>query len=147
MPQRIAVDDHLRVPGVDRRVRDRRRGGRADKHGTDAADDVAAGDAGGPVRRQADPRARSGAPVPLLRQGHAGHDRADRAAVGQIGPLRFTGFLGWLVWLVVHLYYLIGFENRLLVMVRWAWYYFRLDRPVRSIVRAHPPRPDTDGRE
>ena len=63
-----------------------------------------------------------------------------RAAVAEIGPLRFTGFLGWLVWLVVHLYYLIGFENRLLVMVRWSWYYFRYDRPVRSIVRADPPR-------
>ena len=62
------------------------------------------------------------------------------AAVGEVGPLRFTGFLGWLVWLVVHLYYLIGFENRLVVMLRWSWYYFRYDRPVRSIIRAHPPR-------
>ena len=61
------------------------------------------------------------------------------SAVGQVGPLTFTGFLGWLVWLVVHLYYLIGFENRLQVLIRWAWYYIRLDRPVRIIVRAHAP--------
>jgi NADH dehydrogenase len=60
------------------------------------------------------------------------------AAVGQVGPLQFTGFIGWIVWLVVHLYYLIGFENRLLVLLRWAWYYWRLDRPVRVIVRADP---------
>ncbi len=62
------------------------------------------------------------------------------SAVADIGPLRFTGFIGWLVWLVVHLYYLIGFENRLLVMVRWSWYYVRYDRPVRSRIQAHPPR-------
>ena len=63
-----------------------------------------------------------------------------RAAVAQIGPIQLTGFLGWVAWLVVHLYYLIGFENRLRVMLRWGWYYVRLDRPVRSILRADPPR-------
>jgi NADH:ubiquinone reductase (H+-translocating) len=63
-----------------------------------------------------------------------------RAAVGQIGPLTFTGGIGWLAWLVVHLYYLIGFENRVRVVLRWAWYYVRLDRPVRIILRADEPR-------
>jgi NADH dehydrogenase len=63
-----------------------------------------------------------------------------RAAVGEIGRLRFRGFFGWLVWLVVHIYYLIGFENRIRVLMRWAWYYWRLDRPVRIVVRADPPR-------
>ena len=62
-----------------------------------------------------------------------------RSAVGQVGPLRFRGFIGWVVWLVVHIYYLIGFENRVVVMLRWSWYYFRLDRPVRSILTADPP--------
>ena len=61
------------------------------------------------------------------------------SAVGQVGPLTFTGFVGWIVWLVVHLYYLIGFENRLQVLLRWAWYYVHLDRPVRMVIRAHPP--------
>ena len=61
-----------------------------------------------------------------------------RAAVAQMGPIQVTGLLGWVAWLVVHLYYLIGFENRLRVMLRWAWYYVRLDRPVRSILRADP---------
>jgi NADH dehydrogenase len=60
-----------------------------------------------------------------------------RSAVGQVGPLSFTGFLGWLAWLVVHLYYLIGFENRVQVLIRWAWYYVRLDRPVRMIIHAY----------
>jgi NADH dehydrogenase len=63
-----------------------------------------------------------------------------RAAVGQIGPLSFTGIIGWIAWLVVHLYYLIGFENRVRVVMRWAWYYVRLDRPVRIILRADEPR-------
>jgi NADH dehydrogenase len=63
-----------------------------------------------------------------------------RAAVAQIGPIQLTGFLGWMAWLVVHLYYLIGFENRLRVIMRWGWYYLRLDRPVRSILQANPPR-------
>jgi NADH dehydrogenase len=62
------------------------------------------------------------------------------AAVGQVGRLQFTGFLGWIVWLVVHLYYLIGFENRLVVMLRWSWYYVRYDRPIRAAIWAHRPR-------
>ena len=44
------------------------------------------------------------------------------------------------MWLVVHLYYLIGFENRAAVLLRWSWYYVRLDRPVRSVIRANPAR-------
>jgi NADH:ubiquinone reductase (H+-translocating) len=62
------------------------------------------------------------------------------SAVGQIGPLRFTGFIGWIAWLVVHLYYLIGFDNRVRVLIRWGWYYVRRDRPIRVVVRAGPPK-------
>jgi NADH dehydrogenase len=71
------------------------------------------------------------------------------SAVGQVGPLTFTGFVGWIVWLVVHLYYLIGFENRLQVLLRWAWYYVHLDRPVRMVIHAHPPSriPDDEARQ
>jgi NADH dehydrogenase len=61
-------------------------------------------------------------------------------AVGQVGPFSFTGFVGWVVWLTVHLWYLIGFENRVRVLMRWAWYYVRLDRPVRIVVRADDSR-------
>jgi NADH dehydrogenase len=59
-----------------------------------------------------------------------------RAGVGKIGPVGFTGFLGWIAWLFVHLYYLIGFGNRTRVFLRFAWYYLRLDRPVRIILEA-----------
>jgi NADH dehydrogenase len=63
------------------------------------------------------------------------------AAVGAVGPFQFTGYLGWVVWLAVHLYYLIGFENRVRVLMRWAWYYVRYDRPVRALIDAREPEP------
>lgn len=59
-----------------------------------------------------------------------------RAAVAQVGPLRLRGVLGWITWLVVHLYYLIGFRNRLAVLASWSWDYLRRDRPIRLIVRS-----------
>ncbi len=58
------------------------------------------------------------------------------AAVAELGPLKLKGLVGWLAWLFVHLYYIIGFRNRLVVLVEWAWDYFRYDRPIRLIERA-----------
>jgi NADH dehydrogenase len=54
----------------------------------------------------------------------------------------FTGFPAWLLWLGVHLYNLIGFRNRLLVMINWAWDYLLYDRAVRLIT---PSIEDTSG--
>jgi NADH:ubiquinone reductase (H+-translocating) len=59
------------------------------------------------------------------------------AAVGVIGRFTFTGFFGWLMWLVVHLYYLVGFRNRIAVFALWGWNYLRKDRPIRIIAPAH----------
>ncbi len=56
-------------------------------------------------------------------------------AVARIGRFRFTGFPAWFVWLVVHLIGLIGFRNRLIVLINWAWDYFFYDRGVRLITR------------
>ncbi len=56
------------------------------------------------------------------------------AAVARIGSLKFHGFLAWLVWLGVHLVWLIGFRNRLLVLINWAWDYFLYERAVRLIL-------------
>jgi NADH dehydrogenase len=50
------------------------------------------------------------------------------AAVAEFGPLRLWGFPGWVTWLIVHLMKLTRFENRLLVMVQWAWNYFTRNR-------------------
>lgn len=55
------------------------------------------------------------------------------AAVAEIGPLRFSGFFAWLLWLFVHLFFLIGFENRVLVFLQWAWSYFTWNRRARLI--------------
>lgn len=60
------------------------------------------------------------------------------AAVCTIGGRSFTGFFAWLVWLVVHIYYLIGYRNRLAVLWSWSWNYIWYDRPVRIITRAAP---------
>jgi NADH dehydrogenase len=60
------------------------------------------------------------------------------AGVAAIGPLRLKGFLGWMGWLVVHLYFLIGFRNRWIVLSRWIYNYFRLDRPIRLIASSAP---------
>src|SRR6185369_10850023 len=43
------------------------------------------------------------------------------AAVADLGKFHFSGFLAWLMWLFVHLMFLVGFRNRLLVMIEWAW--------------------------
>ena len=55
------------------------------------------------------------------------------AAVGSIWRAQLTGRLGWLAWLAVHIYYLIGFRNRAVVLINWAWNYLRKDRPIRMI--------------
>lgn len=54
-------------------------------------------------------------------------------AVARIYGLRFSGFLAWVIWLTVHLVWLIGFRNRALVLVNWAWNYLTYDRGVRLI--------------
>ena len=55
------------------------------------------------------------------------------SAVGVVRGVKFKGFFGWVAWLFVHLYYVIGFRNRLLVLSQWAWDYLRRDRPIRII--------------
>lgn len=59
-------------------------------------------------------------------------------AVMQYGPIRLSGFVAWMAWLLVHIWYLIGFRNRMLVMFQWTWAYFTFQRGARLI----PPRPE-----
>jgi NADH:ubiquinone reductase (H+-translocating) len=54
-------------------------------------------------------------------------------AVAGFGRLQFTGFFAWILWLVVHILFLIGFRNRLVVLINWAWDYFFYNRAVRLI--------------
>jgi len=57
------------------------------------------------------------------------------AAVVMIGRLHLSGFPAWLVWLVAHIYFLINFRNRLVVMLDWGWSYFSYQRYARIIMR------------
>ena len=54
-------------------------------------------------------------------------------AIAQIGRLKLTGVVAWLAWLFVHILYLIGFRNRAVVILNWAWAYVRLQRGARLI--------------
>jgi len=68
------------------------------------------------------------------------------AAVARIGNFQFTGILAWLMWLAVHLLWLIGFRNKLVVLINWAWDYFFYDRGIR-LITPQQKWPWTPGRE
>jgi len=54
-------------------------------------------------------------------------------AVVQMGALRLTGFLAWVLWSVAHIYFLIGFRNRAVVVLNWLWNYLTFQRGTRLI--------------
>ncbi len=56
-----------------------------------------------------------------------------RAAVADLGKLRFSGLLAWLLWGLVHIVQITSHQNRLLVMMQWAWNYFTFNRSARLI--------------
>lgn len=62
-----------------------------------------------------------------------------KAAVAMVGKLHLTGFIAWLAWLMVHVFFLIGFRNKLAVMSQWAYSYFTYRRTARVITGIHPP--------
>jgi NADH dehydrogenase len=67
------------------------------------------------------------------------HNKGNLATVGRsyaivdIGKLRLSGFIAWVIWLVIHLYYLIGFRNRLITLFQWAWTYLTYASDARLI--------------
>src|SRR5947209_4501592 len=66
-------------------------------------------------------------------------DKGNLATVGRsyaivdIGKIRLTGFFAWLLWLAVHIYFLVGFRNRLVAIFQWAWEYLTYARGARLI--------------
>ena len=60
-------------------------------------------------------------------------------AIADFGFARVSGFIAWVLWLGVHILYLIGFRNRLLVMVQWAWEYFTYEHGARIITPIRQP--------
>ncbi|MGH9601037.1 MAG: NAD(P)/FAD-dependent oxidoreductase, partial [Terriglobales bacterium] len=56
------------------------------------------------------------------------------AAIADLpGGIRLSGLLAWLAWLFIHIFFLIGFRNRLLVIIQWAWAYLTFQRGTRLI--------------
>jgi NADH dehydrogenase len=84
------------------------------------------------------------------------HDKGSMATIGRaaaiadFGKVRLSGFLAWLAWLFIHILFLIGFRNRLMVMIQWAWSYITYERGARLITgegglpgwRSAPPVPE-----
>jgi NADH:quinone reductase (non-electrogenic) len=72
------------------------------------------------------------------------HDKGNLATIGRaravadVKGLHLSGFVAWVTWLGVHLWYLIGFENRLLVMIRWGFSFFAHGRGARLILGVRP---------
>jgi NADH dehydrogenase len=56
-----------------------------------------------------------------------------KAAVAKLGTFHFSGIIAWLLWLFVHLMYLVSFQNRLIVFIRWGFSYFTYNRGARLI--------------
>jgi NADH dehydrogenase len=55
------------------------------------------------------------------------------AAIAEFGKIHISGFVAWVTWLFVHIFFLIGFQNRILVFIQWAWSYFTYQRSARLI--------------
>jgi len=60
------------------------------------------------------------------------------AAVAMLGRLHLSGYPAWLAWLLAHIYFLINFRNRLVVMIDWAWAYWTFQRHARIVLREIP---------
>jgi NADH dehydrogenase len=61
------------------------------------------------------------------------------SAVADLNFVRLSGFVAWIGWLTIHLWYLIGFQNRLLVLIRWSFSFFTHGRGARLITGEERP--------
>jgi len=68
-----------------------------------------------------------------------------KAGVAMFGRFHMSGFLAWVAWLAIHIFFLIGFRNRLVVMTDWAWSYFTHQRFARLILEVEPEGPSRGG--
>lgn len=65
-----------------------------------------------------------------------------KAAVADFGWMKLSGFLAWLLWTFAHLWFLVGFRNRIIVFLDWAWAYMTYDRGARLITERRSGSPD-----
>jgi NADH dehydrogenase len=89
---------------------------------------------------QAERRRKESSQPTKARSAFVYRDRGQMATIGRsraicdTGRFRFGGFAAWLFWLCVHIYFLVGFKNRLFVVMQWAWSYLSYGRGARLIV-------------
>ncbi len=80
------------------------------------------------------------APQPFIYKDRGSMITIGRKAAGvAIGSRTFTGFIAWMMWLVIHLFNLIGFRNRVMVLINWAWDYLLYERAVRYVFPSGTP--------
>jgi NADH dehydrogenase len=68
-------------------------------------------------------------------------------AVADFGFLAFDGFAAWIIWVLIHIMYLIGFGNKLVVMIQWGWNYISHKRGARLVLRPGPVHPEPEKTE
>ena len=91
------------------------------------------------IRGEVERARSSGEPKSATRPPFHYHDKGSLATIGrsaaiaQFGKIHISGFIAWLAWLFVHILFLIGFQNRVLVFIQWAWSYFTYERGARLI--------------
>ncbi|HTD90741.1 MAG TPA: NAD(P)/FAD-dependent oxidoreductase [Burkholderiales bacterium] len=79
-------------------------------------------------------RLKGGQPQPFVYRDYGTLATIGRnAAVAVFGKLKLSGYLPWLLWIVAHIWFLIGFRNRLVVMIDWAWAYWTFERQARIV--------------
>ncbi|MBD0259343.1 MAG: NAD(P)/FAD-dependent oxidoreductase, partial [Cytophagales bacterium] len=71
----------------------------------------------------------------------------NRAVADLPGNIHLGGFLAWIIWLVVHIMYLVGFRNKLVVLSNWAYRFFTYERGTRLIIRPFVRKEDKIGQE
>jgi NADH dehydrogenase len=135
---RVRVDEFLRIPGARRTYALGDAAGAGENGHELPMVSAAAIQAGRYVARaiRADLAGRQpGPPFRYLDKGKMATIGRNAAVAHLRGGLELTGFAGWLAWLLVHVWYLVGFRNRLTALATWSWYYLRLNRPIRIILQ------------
>ncbi|SRR5579871_3752347 len=108
------------------------------------------------IRREIEDKLHSGAATTKTRPPFHYWDKGSLATIGraaaiaQFGKIHISGFIAWLSWLFVHIFFLIGFRNRVLVFIDWAWSYLTYERSARLITGSSylpgPMKPDAPGK-
>jgi NADH dehydrogenase len=62
-----------------------------------------------------------------------------KRAVAQVGKLNISGYFAWLMWAFIHILYLVNFQSRIIVAIRWGFEYFSFNRGARLITQPGPP--------